>query len=124
MPNGPAPSPPAGIPPWVSYAVYVVSTLGVSTLFAMLLLWFTLTRFDRTVEVIEAHEAARTKLLTQIGENFVTAIERQGDRFDRATHENIRANRELVGILLRREPPAPAYPPPPPPMDEPPPSGR
>ena len=112
--NGP-PEPPAGIPPWLGWAIHVISTLGISTLFAVLLLWFTLTRFDRTVEVIQHNEEARTKLLVDLGAQFVAASERQSDRFDRAIEENIRANRTFLETILlgrRAAPPVPAAPPP------------
>jgi len=112
------PTPPPGVPVWVPYAVQIISTLGISTLFAGVLLWFTLSRIDGTLVVIQNNEARRTELLISIEHAFIAALDAQSDRFDKAIQMNIEANtrefREMMGTfreMMGKPPAGPSVPP-------------
>ena len=89
---------------WVDTAARLVTTVGVPTVFAAYLLWFVTTRVGATLEVIEANEQARTKMLQETQNVFVTAIEGQTVRFEQALKENRDVGRELILTVQKGAP--------------------
>jgi hypothetical protein len=83
------------MPGWLAPLAQFTSTVGVPTVFAMILLWFVLTRLDTTLKVVEDQEEARTLVVEKMGKDFIAAIASQGDRFESAIQDNIAANKEL-----------------------------
>jgi hypothetical protein len=77
-PRGPS-LPPAGGPAWLAPLVTITTQLGVPTVFAGVLLWFVLFKVGGTLEKIEDNELERTKLLVNMQELFVSAVQRQSE---------------------------------------------
>jgi hypothetical protein len=104
VPNGPpsAPPPPP-LPGWLGPIVTITTQLGVPTVIAGVLLWFVLFRLDTTLTQIEEAEAERVKILAAMQETNIAALDRLGERFDKAIAENIAANRELAARYRRSD---------------------
>jgi hypothetical protein len=90
MTNGPL----TPLPGWLGSVVQITTQVGVPTVFAGILLWFVLFRMDAALRVIEQSEDARTKLITTVQEKLAAHMDRQGELFEQAMQENVKANRE------------------------------
>ena len=63
-------------------------------MFAVVLLWFVLTKLDSALRTIMENEEARTAKLTAIETGFVGAVDRQTVAFQQAMQANLQALRE------------------------------
>jgi hypothetical protein len=88
--------PGAPLPGWLAPVVQLTTQVGIPTVFALVLLWFVLTRLDKALSVIETQEEARTTVVEQMGNNFIAGLEKQASRFELAIQQNIAVNRELA----------------------------
>lgn len=97
---GPAGSPPSPtsppLPGWIGLVVQLTTQVGIPTVFALVLLWFVLTRLDKALSVIETQEEARTTVVERMGDTFIAGLDKQASRFEQAIKENIAVNRELA----------------------------
>ncbi|HKE81627.1 MAG TPA: hypothetical protein VKB54_20080 [Solirubrobacteraceae bacterium] len=110
MPNGPAP--PLGTPQapvtvvpgagWLQLAMQAVTTVGVPTVFAGVLLWFVLTRLGDTLAAIKQNEEDRVRIMAAMQDTIIAALDRQTDRFEKVMRENIDANRAIADRMERR----------------------
>jgi len=111
MPNGPA-SPPLGTPQqpvtvvpgagWLQLAMQAVTTVGVPTVFAGVLLWFVLNGLGDTLKAIKESEEDRVKIIAAMQDTIIAALEKQSDRFEKVMRENIDANRAIAERMERR----------------------
>lgn len=88
-----------GVSPALQAWVHVLSTLGVPTVFASLLLWFVLGNLHKTLELIETQEHMRTALITETQGAVVAALDKQTVLLERQANLielAIRTNRELA----------------------------
>jgi hypothetical protein len=91
MANGtPASAPP--LPGWLGPVAQLTTTLGVPTLVAGVLLWFTLTRIDTAMQRIQQQEDLRTQFVAQMQKDLIATLERQTVAFQAAIAENIAVN--------------------------------
>jgi hypothetical protein len=94
MANGP--NGPAAVPAWLAPLTDTIKTLGIPTVFAVVLLWFTLTKLDSALRVIMDNEEARTTKLTVLENAFVAAIDRQTVAYQTAMQANLQALRDAT----------------------------
>lgn len=108
--SGASGPPAAPLPGWLGSAVQVTTQVGVPTVFAAVLLWFVLMKVGGALESIEKNEEDRTRIVAAMQDSFIAALDRQTERFERAIHDNIDANRQMIGQMHggarpeRREP--------------------
>jgi len=109
MPNG-APAPlgtpqqPVTVVPgagWLQLAMQAVTTVGVPTVFAGVLLWFVLNGLGDTLKAIKTSEEDRVKIIAAMQDTIIAALERQTDRFEKVMRENIEANRAIADRMER-----------------------
>ena len=80
---------------WLSIALQAITTVGLPTVFACVLLWFVLTRIDTALKVIGTQEEDRTKIVAAMQDSLVNALDRQSKLFSDAIDRNIAANRDI-----------------------------
>jgi hypothetical protein len=88
---------------WLSLAMQAVTTVGVPTVFAGVLLWFVLTRVGDTLKNISEEEENRTRMLAAMQDTVIAALERQTREFVTVMEKNIATNKatgEAVDRLL------------------------
>lgn len=104
MTTGPqSPSSPP-LPGWLGSAVQVTTQLGFPAVVAGVLLWFVLTRVGGTLEIIQKQEEDRTRMVAAMQDSVVAALDRSAERFEKAIHDNIEANR-LLAAQYHQPPP-------------------
>lgn len=84
--NGPSP-----VPGWLQPVSQIITTIGIPSLFAVVLLWYVLTKLDSALRVIMENEDARTQKLTRIEATFESSLEKQTAAFNAAILANIAA---------------------------------
>jgi len=87
---------------WLQLAMQAVTTVGVPTVFAGVLLWFVLNGLGDTLRAIKTSEEDRVKIIAAMQDTIIAALERQSDRFEKVLRENIEANRAIADRLERR----------------------
>ena len=56
MANGPPNGTPSPVPAWLQPLSQIITTVGIPSLFAVVLLWYVLTKLDSALRIIMANE--------------------------------------------------------------------
>jgi hypothetical protein len=99
---------PVAVPAWIQTVSGLVTTVGVPTVVAGVLLWFMLTRVDTALRQIQAEEDRRTQFVAAMQKDLIETLTDQTTRFEAAIEKNaqvvernVRANEDQTRLLTQ-----------------------